>query len=574
MPELPGRRARSGGAVLLVLLGIMVGATCLRFAGLDRREAWLDENCTFFLVDQFPEWGAVGARWRSEVAHLPYMLLLTGWSAVFGDSMWTLRAWSALVGTVTVATVAVVAAGLAGRRAGVVAALLLAVHPLHIYYSQEARVYATWVLAIAGCLYALFRAARNGRTTSWVLFAFLSVFTVLVHYHTLFWLPFTFLAALIAEVPRNFLKRWLVVMGLLAPVLAGIVWLLVIPLGGSGPRWWLVSLWSDQHPFFLVARSLWVMLPSGTYPNYLGPLTFAAQESDTVLGALATRLVRWTPIGILGGAILANRLIPPRRGASGVADGAALTVPADPRKAVLWLVGQSIGYLLAIWTYSWVVDPAYVVARYDLAALPAVVMVMALLMDGLFELQIGTPRVPDTNHVERPLCRGRRAGVVAIGLLCLCSLLTIYVARSAPVRQDMRTRVQRIASAVGPGDLVLTLGGYRWFIEYEWKQAGLAADMRSFPPWHDGQLCWDNPQAELADPERLEMAVDRSMKLIRSAQKGGRRIFLLVHGEAEGPRWEIDRLLFAALSPAEFDILPVDEWSGLVEIRAILSSEP
>lgn len=555
--------ARRFTAWTVVGLGLVVSlALYLRFSGIEQREPWLDENCTFFLMDEFPSWGAVGRRWPNEVAHLPYVGLLKLWSFATGASMWHLRAWSALAGTATVLVVAGLAAALAGRRAAFVAALLLAVHPLHIHYSQEARVYATWMLAIACCMVALLRAARSGRAGWWIAYAALALMTVLVHYHTLFWLPVTISAVVISTSRREFLRRWFITHLALLPGLAAIVWCLVVPLGGSGPRWWLLSEWNDDHPARVLARSLWAMLPSGGYPNYLGALTFVEHKSGDVLGAPAAIFVRWAPCVVGLVVVVWSFFARAARHQEKPGDhDRSENLEDRERRALLWLVGLGVGYLLAIWVYSYFVDPAYVVARYDLAALPALTLALGIAVSGLFD-RLGMGR-----------SAGQVLGIIATGVLCLCSLATVHVARLAPVSSDMTIRAQRIAATVGPSDLVISLNGYRWFMDYAWKKEGIQAEIRSFPPWHDGQLCWDNPEAELRDPGRIASGVAETIGAMQAAIKSDRRVWLLGQPDLDSLRWEVDRRLFEALGAEGLGVSQVDEWVGLARIKREVEAE-
>lgn len=540
----------------VALIAIVGLAAFLRFSGLDRREPWLDENCTFFLIDEFADWGAVGERWNHEVAHLPYVFLLKGWSLVVGDTMWHLRAWSALVGTATVLAVAGLAAAIAGRRAALIAALLLAVHPLHIHYSQEARVYATWMFVMTGTLYALYRAGLGNSPSWWTAYAVSALLAVLVHYYSLFWMPLAVCAVFVATARREFVRKWLFVHVVMSPVLAAIVWWLVIPLGGSGPRWWLVAVWSDRHPAQLIAQSIWAMLPAGGYPDYLGALSFAHHETEVVLGTLMAMLMRWVPALVTLLVFLGSLCMRTRRVSEvvQVSDCSMRGIGAG-RRGIVWLILHSLGFLAAIWIYSYVVDPAYVVARYDLAVLPAFIAAIAL----------GIDRLIDQGRLARNFA-GNGVGAAATGLLVLCSILVVHTARAAPAPSEMTLRARHIAAVVAPNDLVISLGGFRWFVDYAWKAEGIRAELRSFPEWHDGQLCWDNPEAELRDPQRIHTEVERTVAGIREAIAIGRRVFVLAHGEPEGPRWEVDRQLFAALHASGLTVNPIDEWAGLGEV--------
>jgi len=76
---------------------------------------------------------------------------------LFGCSVVACRSLSVLAGVATVPLVALLGAALAGRTAGAVAALLLAFSPLHMYYSQEIRMYSLVTALCALSAWALNR---------------------------------------------------------------------------------------------------------------------------------------------------------------------------------------------------------------------------------------------------------------------------------------------------------------------------------------------------------------------------------------------------------------------------------
>ena len=133
-------------AVALVAL-IAFGAV-LRFATLDTQSFYLDETVTAWLM-QKSFWGMLGALPGSESAPPLYYVLLWPWAKLWGTGEVGLRSFSALVGTATIPIAYAVAARFASKRAGLIAAALVTVNPLLVWYSQEARVYALFV-ALAG----------------------------------------------------------------------------------------------------------------------------------------------------------------------------------------------------------------------------------------------------------------------------------------------------------------------------------------------------------------------------------------------------------------------------------------
>lgn len=96
--------------------------------------------------------------WAAGDAHPPlHFWLVWGWIRLVGESEFAVRALAAAVGTLTVAAVYVLGARLAGRRTGLVAALLTALARFHLQWSQDLRMYALGGLLAVLATYLLVR---------------------------------------------------------------------------------------------------------------------------------------------------------------------------------------------------------------------------------------------------------------------------------------------------------------------------------------------------------------------------------------------------------------------------------
>ncbi len=141
-----GRPNRSH-ATALATAGVLAVALALRLWGLGRESLWLDE-ATSLMLARMPIPALLA--WTAADIHPPlYYLLLHFWRHL-GEGEATLRGLSVLGGMLGVGLTFLVARRLFGRRTALAAALLVAVAPLHIWYSQEARGYV-W-LATFGLL--------------------------------------------------------------------------------------------------------------------------------------------------------------------------------------------------------------------------------------------------------------------------------------------------------------------------------------------------------------------------------------------------------------------------------------
>ena len=136
-----------------ILAAIVGAAAVVRFATLDHQSYDHDEAVTAWRVLDGGLGRMLRAVARSERSPPLYYLLAWPWSKLFGTGEVGLRSLSALIGVLTVPAAYLTARELSSARAGLVAAALVAFNPYLVWYSQEARSYALFVLFVAWGLY-------------------------------------------------------------------------------------------------------------------------------------------------------------------------------------------------------------------------------------------------------------------------------------------------------------------------------------------------------------------------------------------------------------------------------------
>jgi len=174
--------------VAIVLGAITVAAAALRFATLGAQSLDHDETVTAARVlhpDFFHSMGVVISGERSPPL---YYALAWVWSRVFGTGVVGLRSLSAVFGTLTVVFAYLAGRELVSRRAGLIVALLVAVNPYLIWYSQEARSYGTLVMFGTLGLYFFARARRGQDRRSLIGWAVASGLALMTHYFALFFI--------------------------------------------------------------------------------------------------------------------------------------------------------------------------------------------------------------------------------------------------------------------------------------------------------------------------------------------------------------------------------------------------
>ena len=234
--SLPRRRGRSilealaegvgaRSRAFWIVAGLTALGAALRFATLGLQSYHHDEVVTASRVLRLGFFHAMDAVGFSESAPPLYYALAWVWTQVTGTGEWGLRSLSALAGVLTIPVAYLVGRELRTRRTGLVAAALVAVNPMLLWYSQEARAYALLTLFCALSLLYCVRALRpaDGRDArrdfyAWGIFSALALAT---HYFAVF--PLAIEAVLLIRRRGRASLPGLVIVGVATVLLAPLV---------------------------------------------------------------------------------------------------------------------------------------------------------------------------------------------------------------------------------------------------------------------------------------------------------------------------------------------------------------
>ncbi len=175
---------RIGGVGLIILI-----AYALRLHDLAGDSLWGDE---IFTATQSPLPVGELLRWTAGDIHPPGYYLLVGrladglgWAHLSPSALtdWLWRFSSVLAGVLAVAVTYRLGAHLLSRQVGLVSALLLAVSPVAIQYSQEARMHELFLLGVTLSTWALARALDSpGQWRRWLIYALATAFSLYTVY--------------------------------------------------------------------------------------------------------------------------------------------------------------------------------------------------------------------------------------------------------------------------------------------------------------------------------------------------------------------------------------------------------
>ena len=180
-----GETASAGRTVRFFPWILILVALGLRLTRLNFQPLWWDEGWSLYFATT--DLGSM-LRLTAVDIHPPfYYLLLHFWIQILGSSALAVRLFSVLVGTATVLLLYFTGRRLLGEMGGLLAALLLAISPLHIYYSQEVRMYGLVTLFGLGALYfALELENQRWRIGSWLAYVLLALAALYTGYYAAF----------------------------------------------------------------------------------------------------------------------------------------------------------------------------------------------------------------------------------------------------------------------------------------------------------------------------------------------------------------------------------------------------
>ncbi|MBV9471684.1 MAG: glycosyltransferase family 39 protein [Solirubrobacterales bacterium] len=200
--------ARDIPAEVWITGAIVVVAAVIRIIVINTQSFWWDESLTAYEV-RLP-FGAM----LNTVAHIEttpplYFVAIWVWAHLFGNGEIALRSLSTLAGICLVPIGYLCARELVSRRAGVVAAALVALNPFMIWYSQEARAYML-LAALTGASFLWFiRTRRDPSVRNLIWWAVWSSLALMTHFFAVF-----------AVVPEAAWLLWLVRTRLAAAIVA------------------------------------------------------------------------------------------------------------------------------------------------------------------------------------------------------------------------------------------------------------------------------------------------------------------------------------------------------------------
>ncbi len=428
-PQTPWRFAALTLAVLLLAFG-------LRVYRLPAQSLWYDEALSVHYALQ--PWSQMLAG-VSGSDHPPlHTLLLHVWLNVVGQTEFAARYLSLWWGVLGVALLYHLARQLFDKSIGLLAALLLAISPLHVWYSQEARMYSLALTLNLGVVLTLLAVVARRETSPWPWagYVLLGALALYAHFYTSFILLLVNLAFGEWWLARTIRRGWRATRDLLLRwVVAQVAILgLFLPWG---------RFVAEQYA------------TNATY--WHGALGLGQIVRDTALAFAAGERVQ-TPLALAGAlSLAATALLGFQVAAQSSRNPAAQGLSRGER--ALWLLLWLVVPMAALFAISH--NRPKFAPRYLLLALPAAYLLVAAALACLTSLAI--ERHPLTvQRIKRwlPALGLLLAGGLIVGA-AVASLGAQYLDESL-ARPDFRAVAGYVAGHAQPEDAVVLVGGHSY----------------------------------------------------------------------------------------------------------------
>jgi mannosyltransferase len=361
---------------------------------------------------------------RFDSARPFYFLLLKGWLSLSSDETW-MRFFSVIFGTANIALIYLLGKDLAGRKVGLAAAILTALSPMEIHYSQQVRMYTLGTFLALGGSLALLEAFE--RTKKTCLFIWLATRGMMV-----LTLPLTGVLLIVDGLYAYSRRKE----SKLLPLMSGLA--LVLLLG-----------WS---PFILIL----LQARSSPYDSWRATL-----DVPTVVDFL-TLLVNFTasaiPLQESGGPPCFDWFTTAYVLIFTPVLGVAIAFSHKQAK-MIWSLGWGLIPLLAFWLYSNVLPPLFI-TRYTMFTAPFVLITLG------FGWACAWTR-------WRPV----GFGIAAVYLLAMTSYLSYFY--NHPVHEDWRPVSEYIAAHEQPGDQIVIWNYHsKYLLGYYYRGHNQISDMK------------------------------------------------------------------------------------------------
>ena len=204
------------------IIFILIIALILRLINLNQ-SLWLDEAINVVYSQKYNFWDFLTIYSLGDFHPPLYFAILWIWTHLFGMTEAVVRMPSVIFGVLTVWLTYLIGKNLFNQKTGLAAAVILAFNPLHIYYSQEARMYSLAAFSVAFSFWALLKLLKDNKYLP--IYA-LSVALILYSDYLVY---FVLISQFLYIIWQERKHLFTVILGMIAGGLLWTPWLLIFP---------------------------------------------------------------------------------------------------------------------------------------------------------------------------------------------------------------------------------------------------------------------------------------------------------------------------------------------------------
>ncbi len=172
----------TGREIALVAL-LLIAALALRLYNLTQQSLWYDEANGLYFAHERSFWQAITFFFRFEPHPPLFFGIMNLWMDFFGPTEFAVRFFAVLMGLAALIVLYLIARRWLNQPIALIGLVLLAVSPLHLYWSQTIRPYSLLTLESLVSLYlALLLADKPQRNFLWLIYSLSLTVTIYTHY--------------------------------------------------------------------------------------------------------------------------------------------------------------------------------------------------------------------------------------------------------------------------------------------------------------------------------------------------------------------------------------------------------
>jgi uncharacterized membrane protein len=216
-----------------MILLIIIAGLLIRLVSLNQ-SLWLDEGISIIFARSLSYKDLIVNFAFGDVHPPLYYVLLKSWILAFGSAEVSARMPSVLLGVGVIYITYKIGQKLYDSRTGLVASILIATGPLHIYYSQEARMYMLASFFASLSVYFFVSILKKDKLIYWAGFIFATTLMLYSEYLPYLLIPtyilylFHFRKRISSSTLKSFIPTFLLIFLFISP------WLFIIPRQLSG----------------------------------------------------------------------------------------------------------------------------------------------------------------------------------------------------------------------------------------------------------------------------------------------------------------------------------------------------